>query len=281
MAAKNETAQESVDGPYYLENVSIPDDSEDDYQYEEVLADGESSMAEEEEDLETAVRALRESSNEFGSVLQKLSSAKQPISHIPEVVDDFLRNFLVKMGMTRTLDCFQAEWYEMLQRGLLKPELVEFVPDAYTHNQLLDNELKNVQRERDSYRKASLKAADTMIKLQKERDFHRLQHKRVVQEKNRLVEDIKRLKKHYESYEPALKQLSDKYQVALKQKMLISLERDRAYGQANSLEATLRNQQRRYDFRGPSFEWRAGVENGSGKKHTTTSTKPKENMHAR
>lgn len=28
----------------------------------------------------------------------------------PEVVEDFVRNFLVKMGMTRTAECFQAEW---------------------------------------------------------------------------------------------------------------------------------------------------------------------------
>lgn len=29
----------------------------------------------------------------------------------PEVVEDFVRNFLVKMGMNRTLDCFQTEWW--------------------------------------------------------------------------------------------------------------------------------------------------------------------------
>ena len=29
----------------------------------------------------------------------------------PEIVEDFVRNFLVKMGMTRTLDCFQTEWW--------------------------------------------------------------------------------------------------------------------------------------------------------------------------
>lgn len=243
MAAKNEPAQESVDGPFYLEKVSIPEDSEDDYEYEEILPDEERSIGEGSEDLEAVVRAMRDvaAGGETRSAILRLSSAKQPVSPIPEVVDDFLRNFLVKMGMSKTLDCFQAEWYEMVQRGLLKTELVEFVPDAYTHNQLLDNELKNVQRERDSYRQAAFKASETLVKLQKERDFHRLQHKRVVQEKNRLVEDIKRLKKHYASYEPALRQLSDKYQVALKQKMLISLERDRASGQAQSLEATLRN----------------------------------------
>lgn len=31
-----------------------------------------------------------------------------------------------------------------------------------------------------------------------ERDFHKMHHQRVVQEKNRLVADIKRLKKQYE-----------------------------------------------------------------------------------
>ncbi|CAB1316049.1 unnamed protein product [Coregonus sp. 'balchen'] len=161
MAAKNETAQESIDGPYYLEKVSMPDDSEDDYQYEEVLAYEERSMAEGDEDLEAAIRALRDASDETGS-------AKQPISHIPEVVDDFLRNFLVKMGMSRTLDCFQAEWYEMVQRGLLNTKLVEFVLDAYMHNQFIDNELNNVQREWDSFSQAAFKAGEILIKLQKE-----------------------------------------------------------------------------------------------------------------
>lgn len=40
-----------------------------------------------------------------------------------------------------------------------------------------------------------------------------------------------RLKAHYASYEPVLKQLSEKYQNSLTQKMLTSLERDKAMGQ--------------------------------------------------
>ncbi|XP_076130199.1 sperm-associated antigen 16 protein [Alosa pseudoharengus] len=240
METKHETADESVDGPYYLEKVYIPLDSEDDYQYEEILADDDMiSMTEGDEDLEAAVKAVRDRADDL--IIQRVSSAKHPVSHIPEAVDDFFRNFLVKMGMSRTLDCFQTEWYEMQQKGLLKIGQVDFVPDAYSHNQLLDNELRNVQKERDSYKQAALKAAETLVKLNKERDFHRLQHKRVVQEKNRLIEDIKRLKKHYASYEPALRQLTDKYQVSLKQKMLVSLERDRVLGHVHNLEATLRN----------------------------------------
>ncbi|MBN3324958.1 SPG16 protein, partial [Atractosteus spatula] len=231
------------DGPYYLEKVSIPEDSEDDYQYEEVAADDEWSLTEGEEDLEAAVKALREQT-EGTQTVPKTPSALQSLSRKPEVVDDFLRNFLIKMGMRKTLDCFQTEWYEMEQRGL---QQVGFVPDAYTHNQLLGNRIKSLEKERESYRQAAFKAGEALVKLQKERDFHRMQHKRVVQEKNRLTEDLRRLKKHYASYEPALRQLKDKYQAALKQKMLIGLERDRAVGQIAGLEATLRNVQSERD----------------------------------
>ena len=241
METKHEPAEESVDGPYYLEKVYIPEDSEDDYQYEEVMADDDISMTEGDEDLEAAVKAVRDCADDTDMITQRISSAKQPVSHIPETVDDFFRNFLVKMGMSRTLDCFQTEWFEMQLKGLLKIGQVDFVPDAYSHNQLLDNELRNVKKERESYKQAALKAAETLVKLNKERNFHRMQHKRVVQEKNRLIEDIRRLKKHYASYEPAFRQLTDKYQASLKQKMLVSLERDRVLGHAHNLEASLRN----------------------------------------
>lgn len=42
-----------------------------------------------------------------------------------------------------------------------------------------------------------------------------------------------RLKEHYASYEPTLTTLKQKYEVALKEKMLTKLERDRAVGQVS------------------------------------------------
>lgn len=44
------------------------------------------------------------------------------------------------------------------------------------------------------YKKAAMDAREAYIKLRKERDYHRMHHKRVVQEKNRLISDVKRLK---------------------------------------------------------------------------------------
>ncbi len=59
----------------------------------------------------------------------------------PEVVDDFIRNFLLKMKMTKTLDCFQTEWYEKATSGQLTPEDVGVVADVYQRNQELDNQV--------------------------------------------------------------------------------------------------------------------------------------------
>ena len=43
--------------------------------------------------------AVREVEPQVGEVTQR-----------PEVVDDFIRNFLVKMGLTKTLEMFETEW---------------------------------------------------------------------------------------------------------------------------------------------------------------------------
>lgn len=50
----------------------------------------------------------------------------------PEVMDDFLRNFFVKMGLTRTCEAFEAEWYELKATGKL--EGAGAVPDVYARN---------------------------------------------------------------------------------------------------------------------------------------------------
>lgn len=50
-------------------------------------------------------------------------------------MDDFVRNFLLRNGMQRTLDCFQTEWYELYQQGKVVDEDPDEVPDVYVQNQ--------------------------------------------------------------------------------------------------------------------------------------------------
>jgi WD40 repeat protein len=169
------------------------------------------------------------------------------VQHRPQVIDDFFRNFLTKHGMNRSLESFQSEWYEMQQTGKFKDAESNIVPDIYSRNQGLSDELSLLRQELDSARMIASKAKQSWDKFRKERDFHRMHHRRVVQEKNRLIIDLKRLKRHYEQYEPTLTELRHKYEVVMKEKMLMRLERDRFLSKAESLQKQLTQVQ--HDFK--------------------------------
>ena len=42
-----------------------------------------------------------------------------PVPQSKQVMDDFVRNFMVRMGLTGTLEKFETEWYEMEATGKL------------------------------------------------------------------------------------------------------------------------------------------------------------------
>ncbi|CAD8071038.1 unnamed protein product [Paramecium sonneborni] len=60
----------------------------------------------------------------------------------PEVVDDFICNFLIKNQMNKSLEVFQQEWYEHSQKGKLTTDGMEQVPDVYIQNEKSKEELK-------------------------------------------------------------------------------------------------------------------------------------------
>ncbi|TPX56828.1 hypothetical protein PhCBS80983_g04236 [Powellomyces hirtus] len=274
---------------YFLEPAAlIPDPEDDDLEYEEVPVE---EFEEEEEDgeetLERAVRRMNEG-RFFGVAAEPSVKAEEtPVAKLtkrPEVIDDYIRNWLSSKGLVRSLDAFQNEWYEFQQRGKLSEEDITTVPDVYQRNQELADALQKLRVDVENYKDIASKARSTYDKLRKERDFHRMHHKRVVQEKNRLIGDIKRLKKHYEGYEPMVKALQMKYEVAMKEKMLMRLERDRLAGKVVGLEATMRAERRTGEtpngpVRSNSGKARNDKESprppGGGNQATTTSTNKK------
>ncbi|NXK86104.1 SPG16 protein, partial [Formicarius rufipectus] len=207
-----------------------------------VSADDDFSLQEEDEDLSKALQAIQEQAEDAQILTsQSVLTSEKSVSDIPEAMDDFFCNFLVRLGMSRTLDCFQTEWYELIERGVIAVKDAGLVPTVYTRNQQLETENIMLKKDLENYKLAANKTKEAFVQMQKERDFHRMHHRRVVQEKNRLICDMKRMKAHYASYEPILKQLSEKYETSLKQKMLTSLERDKAVGQVTGLQAVLEN----------------------------------------
>lgn len=222
---------------YYIEKVEIEEDAES-LDYEEINYDEDVSDSEAEEDLETALRSMQQTMQPDG-VQDTVEIPKATVSRRPEVVDDFIRNFLIRYKMTRTLDAFQREWYELQTRG--GPDNPELVPDCYVQNEELENKVKFLQREIEKMRRSVNKAGTQYIKMKKERDYHRMHHRRIVQEKEKLFTDIRRLKKHYQSYEPALEELKNKYETAMREKMLTKIECEKNISKIANLTTTLSN----------------------------------------
>eukprot|EP00195_Chlamydomonas_chlamydogama_P014730 CAMPEP_0202902622 /NCGR_PEP_ID=MMETSP1392-20130828/16959_1 /ASSEMBLY_ACC=CAM_ASM_000868 /TAXON_ID=225041 /ORGANISM="Chlamydomonas chlamydogama, Strain SAG 11-48b" /LENGTH=251 /DNA_ID=CAMNT_0049589413 /DNA_START=266 /DNA_END=1017 /DNA_ORIENTATION=- len=222
-------------------DVLAADDSDDDFQYEEVevMSDDEDDGVS--EDLDAALRSLQAFTSKQEPTTSKRTDEPLPgqVTRRPEVMDDFLRNFFVKMGLSRTCETFEAEWYELKATGRLEGS--PSVPDVYQRNADLEEEVSGLRRELTGARSIASKASATWDKFRKERDFHRMHHKRVAQEKNKLIADIKRLKEHYAKYEPTILELKKKYETAMKEKMMVSLERDKLLARLEVLEVQMRS----------------------------------------
>ena len=231
-----------------LEQVEISDDEDDDFDYAAVDADefgdDDEDEEDEEEDLAQALASVNMSPDKAGGASSPRQNKVKPVTQVrPSVVDDFIRNFLIKVDMKQTLDVFNTEWYELSSKGKIGEEYTNPVPDIYMRNQELDDQVDYLRQQLAKMREITAKAQGTWDKFRKERDFHRMHHKRVVQEKGKLTTDLKRLRKHYTSFEPTLKELQRKYEVAMKEKMLMRLERDRMRARVATLEVTVKQMQ--------------------------------------
>jgi chromosome segregation ATPase len=100
--------------------------------------------------------------------------------------------------------------------------------------QELEDQLSSLRMELELAQDVAQRASSTWDKFKKERDFHRMHHKRVAQEKNKLITDIKQLKAHFAKYEPTILELKRKYETAMKEKMLANLERDKMAAKVSS-----------------------------------------------
>lgn len=151
----------------------------------------------------------------------------QTVYKIHGAVDDFLRSLLGRFCLYRTLRSFESEWYGSAQKQMVQGLQIADLPDALKHHQLLQRELQRACNQTDRLSEEVLNVAECFMMVQREKDFHHLQYRQDFNHKNMLIEDISLLKKHIAPYKLALQQIENKHQAALKQKMLISMEKDR------------------------------------------------------
>lgn len=96
-----------------------------------------------------------------------------------EQSDEFLRNFFIKFGMDSTLECFQQEWFELKAKGKIDIKNLPQIPQIYKRNAELSDELAMLQEELDEARVIANMARSTYDKLMKQKEFQKINHRRV------------------------------------------------------------------------------------------------------
>ncbi len=239
MSSKSKPTRADDSGLQIIKREEFSDDEDDDFQYERV--DDNFLDDEDEDDELTEALASMQTRNRNQSPTSQINQSVTMTQIRPSVVDDFIRNFMIKAGMKRSLETFNSEWYELQSKGKLSPDLATPVPDIYLRNEDLDQQAKALREQVENMRVVATKAQSTWDKFRKERDFHRMHHKRVVQEKNKLISDLRRLRDHLRAYEPTIEELRRKHDTSLKDKALLKLERDRLKLKVKQLEEDVNN----------------------------------------
>jgi len=242
----NKPIKDKDGGFYVLEKVDLSQDSDAELNDEVAdISELEDVKVDEEElnDLDKLINSTKEkpAGLEFLRTTQTEKRVEPKQVKRTEVIDDFIRNFMIKHKMKRSLEVFQQEWYELAQKGKFSDNELGPVPDIFIKNERLEEKVQSLTGELDKAKILAEKAKATWDKLRKERDFHKMHHHRVQQEKLKLNKDIDKLKELHKQYESKYQDLSNKYEAAMKEKMLLKLEKDRLVAKSSALQKTVEN----------------------------------------
>lgn len=208
---------------YITEKAEIEDDSNDGFEYTSVPVEGAYVENGANETFADTLKLVQDS-----KVLEPHATlSRARLNDRPEVLEDFIRNFLFRNGMTSTLRSFQTEWYEMVERGSISTDEAEPVPDCYARNNALLDEIEEERNKAAQEALALKRAKNAITKLKKERDYHRLAHRRVKEENAELNRTIERLTQHYTGIEESNVDLQSKYETVKRKAVVASLARDR------------------------------------------------------
>ncbi|KAG5507582.1 hypothetical protein JKF63_06531 [Porcisia hertigi] len=184
------------------------------------------------------------SSSQRSSQMQPQLCAPPPptaqLLRVPEVMDDFIRNFLYRNGMMRTLQAFESEWYDErsgvgTNSARVSPEN-PMVPDNYRETMLLQNRIELLERELRQQAELTTRVMQQWTQAKKDREYHRTGHQRVVQENARLSRLLKQAGQHAELVNPTLTESRIRCEQLLKSKSLLAIERDKLRKEKEQLE---------------------------------------------
>lgn len=171
---------------------------------------------------------------------QKIQEFTPKIINREEVVDDFIRNFFTKYILNKTLEEFnvfiyiyQKEYNELAKKGKFNDNYLGPITDAHIKNAKLEEKHLKMKKELEKAKKNADEAKSQWESLRKERDFHKDNHKKTVEEKEKISQDIKQLKKLHEDFSLKIIDLKQKYENLCKNKALMRLEKEKLDSKCN------------------------------------------------
>lgn len=167
---------------------------------------------------------------------------KEPIATTIDrdvVIDDFIRNFLTKYKMSKTLNIFHSEWHELQKKGTFHDISIGLITDSKNKNIKLKKKIDKLEVELKIANKSAEQSVSTWEKLRKERDFHKTHQDRVNSEKVTIAQNIKKMRDLHEDYEEKIEEIQKKHLYAVKEKALLRLEKDKLQKKVNDLQSQI------------------------------------------
>ena len=258
-------SSEDKEEVFILEKAEISVDDDEGYNYDEIKDSDEEDASlkkldfSDDDDLDdfeklkakAALRKLEKQSATVAGTAVATQLDKTKYRHEPKpkllkrdvVIDDFIRNYLSKFQMSKTFNIFQQEWSELQKKGTFNDNHIGLITDTENKNRRMADRIAKMKVELQKEQVKADKAKSTWEKLRKERDFHKTHKERVENEKITISDNIKKLQGLQEQYEDKIQELTKKYEMTLKEKMLLKLKREKLRKQAQEARRKMREQE--------------------------------------
>lgn len=145
---------------------------------------------------------------------------------------DFIKNVLLQLELTKTLQSFQVEWRNRQSNDFDICNL----SSIFEENEQLRQQIIDLEHDLNNEREMNTKAGQMYDELKKKRDFHRSHHRRLENEKKRLLRDLNREKKKLQDIQPTIDEIQTKYKNALRAKSALEIDHDRQSGKLERLK---------------------------------------------
>jgi hypothetical protein len=138
-----------------------------------------------------------------------------------ERADVYIKNYLMKFDMQKSLKILEQEFFELLSKSDIQIESIPNVPNVYIQSEIYQEKIGNIQKELDDAKIYAEKANSLFLKLHRAKENEKIRHRRVQQEKQKLIKEVDKMKKIYEEDSKIYKELKKKYWDVTKESLVL------------------------------------------------------------